>query len=119
MTNPTDSVKLSELEALLAKARFCGPLAYQERSDAYTHIVRSGESGKAFVVQFGQTTDGRQEARARLYAALVNAAPALIAQARSTDDLLSALEAICSEFAQQHPLIKAGREAIARHRRTV
>lgn len=44
-----------------------GPWWYQEKSDAYTHIVRAGEN--RFIAQFTQDTSGVSEANARLTAA--------------------------------------------------
>lgn len=46
------------------------PWRYQEKSDAYTHIVRSGEN--RFVCQFPQGTGGTSEASARHTIACVN-----------------------------------------------
>lgn len=43
-----------------------GPWAYQEESDAYTHIVRAGDR---FLCQLSQDTSGESEANARLMAA--------------------------------------------------
>ncbi len=51
-----------------------GPWRYQEKSDAYTHIVRAGDQ---FLCQFAQGANGEPEANARLVAA--------------TPDLLAAL----------------------------
>ncbi|AVH89984.1 hypothetical protein AL480_03720 [Stenotrophomonas maltophilia] len=50
-----------------------GPWAYQEDSDAYTHIVRG--PGNRFICQLAQTTSAEIEANARLIAA----APELLA----------------------------------------
>jgi hypothetical protein len=50
-----------------------GPWWYQEKSDAYTHIVRTGEN--RFLCQLAQDTSGEAEANARLIAA----APDLLA----------------------------------------
>lgn len=44
-----------------------GPWRYQEKSDAYTHIVR-GPNGR-FMIQFSQDPRGESEANARLTAA--------------------------------------------------
>lgn len=44
-----------------------GPWAYQEDSDAYTHIVRG--PGNRFICQLAQTTSAEIEANARLTAA--------------------------------------------------
>lgn len=44
-----------------------GPWFYQERSDAYTHIVRG--DGNRFITQLAQDTSGEAEANARLIAA--------------------------------------------------
>lgn len=44
-----------------------GPWAYQEDSDAYTHIVRG--PGNRFICQLAQTTSAEIEANARLIAA--------------------------------------------------
>lgn len=44
-----------------------GPWAYQEDSDAYTHIVRG--PGNGFICQLAQTTSAEIEANARLIAA--------------------------------------------------
>ncbi|RIA19703.1 hypothetical protein DFO63_4079 [Stenotrophomonas sp. AG209] len=43
-----------------------GPWAYQEDSDAYTHIVRG--SSNRFICQLAQTTSAEIEANARLIA---------------------------------------------------
>lgn len=58
------------------------PWKYQERSDAYTHIVR-GPSNQ-FIVQFSQDTIGKSEANARLIIQAVN----------NFEPLVQALEAI-------------------------
>lgn len=44
-----------------------GPWAYQEQSDAYTHIVRGPNN--RFICQLDQTTSAETEANARLIAA--------------------------------------------------
>ncbi|EKT4441781.1 hypothetical protein QEK83_002441 [Stenotrophomonas maltophilia] len=57
-----------------------GPWAYQEDSDAYTHIVRGPNN--RFICQLAQTTSSEIEANARLIAAapeLLEAAMAFIA----------------------------------------
>lgn len=59
------------------------PWHYQERSDAYTHIVRAADN--QFVVQMPQDTSGIAEAEARL----ISAAP----------DLLAAVKAMASFWA--------------------
>lgn len=51
------------------------PLVYQEKSDAYTHIVR--DSKGRFVQQFPQDTTGRAEEFARLFAAVPDLLEAL------------------------------------------
>jgi hypothetical protein len=48
-----------------------GPWWYQEKSDAYTHIVRAGEN--RFLCQLAQDTSGESEANAHL----ISAAPEL------------------------------------------
>jgi hypothetical protein len=50
-----------------------GPWTYQERSDAYTHIVRGPNN--SLICQLGQSADPEFEANARLIAA----APQLLA----------------------------------------
>jgi hypothetical protein len=55
-----------------------GPWHYQERSDAYTHIVRGADA--TFICQLAQDTSGRAEADARLIAA----APDLLKEAHRT-----------------------------------
>lgn len=59
--------QIEEMKADMA-AGTQGPWWYQERSDAYTHIVRSGES--RFLVQLGQDTSGVAESNARRIARL-------------------------------------------------
>jgi hypothetical protein len=44
-----------------------GPWRYQERADAYTHIVRA--EGERFICQLAQDKSGEAEANARLIAA--------------------------------------------------
>jgi hypothetical protein len=44
-----------------------GPWAYQEQSDAYTHIVRGPDN--LFICQLSQTTSSEIEANTRLIAA--------------------------------------------------
>lgn len=61
-----------EAAAISAKAVSPGnPWFYQEKSDAYTHIVRVENpalNNSMIVVQMGQRTDGRPEALARHFA---------------------------------------------------
>jgi len=59
-----------KVRQLIAKANLRLPLHYQERSDAYTHIVRG--QGEQFIIQFHQDDTGQAEARARLFALAVN-----------------------------------------------
>lgn len=46
-----------------------GPWAYQENSDACTHIVRHGKNKSFILCQLRQSTGGEAEADARLIAA--------------------------------------------------
>jgi hypothetical protein len=57
-----------------------GPWRYQEGTDAYTHIVRTGEN--RFLCQLAQDTSGVAEANARLIAA----APELLDAILKSDD---------------------------------
>lgn len=126
MTNPeaveapmTDSPELSalveRLRELLAKAEL-GELRYQDASDAYTHILRQGEH--EFVVQFGQSTNPKYEARARLFAEAVNALPTLLA-ALSSAPVAGEAERICREAAawerEQAAKPDAGKKAASNH----
>jgi hypothetical protein len=74
-----------------------GPWRYQEKSDAYTHIVRAGEH--RFICQLPQDTSGKAEADARLIAAapdmlaLLNEAAEFIQPFNRAEDLLDRIEA--------------------------
>lgn len=46
-----------------------GPWRYQEKSDAYTHIVRTGSNGRGFLCQLLPDATGTSEANARLITA--------------------------------------------------
>jgi hypothetical protein len=60
------------------------PWQYQERSDAYTHIIRSGDR---FIAQLTQDSKGRAEADARLIVKAVNAHEILV---KALTDILDA-----------------------------
>lgn len=75
---PTD---IDALQKLLEKATK-GPWAYQEKSDAYTHIVRGPNN--AFICQLQQDRTGAAEANARLIAA----APALLSEVKALREAL-------------------------------
>lgn len=51
------------------------PWRYQENSDAYTHIVRSGDR---FILQLSQDTSGQSEATARFIVRACNSHEALV-----------------------------------------
>ena len=59
------------------------PWRYQEQSDAYTHIVRTGEN--RFLCQLAQDTSGEAEANARLIAAAPDLLAACNAQEEAED----------------------------------
>jgi hypothetical protein len=61
----SDTERIEEIKARL-QAATPGPWEYQERSDAYTHIVRTPPS--RFLCQLSQDTSGVTEANARLIA---------------------------------------------------
>lgn len=63
-----------------------GPWAYQEDSDAYTHIVRG--PGNRFICQLAQTTSAEIEANARLIAAAPELLGALSRAVRETEQFL-------------------------------
>jgi hypothetical protein len=69
-TTPTASPELPDLDHLeaLARAATPGPWAYQEESDAYTHIVRPTHTPGRIVRQYAQDTNGVVEANARFTA---------------------------------------------------
>jgi hypothetical protein len=70
-----DTLKtLMRLEAEATK----GPWTYQEKSDAYTHILRSPHAVGTYVVNFPQGSKGKSEADARFVAAMRNATPWLL-----------------------------------------
>ncbi len=46
-----------------------GPWFYQEKSDVYTHIVRAESNPNGIICSCGQSSDGVDEANARLIAA--------------------------------------------------
>jgi hypothetical protein len=82
MSNPTELLDLDRLEAL-ARAATPGPWAYQEDSDAYTHIVRPTHTPGRIVHHYSQDTSGVVEANARFTAGANPAAVlALITLAR-------------------------------------
>jgi len=84
-TTPTASAELPDLDKLeaLARAATPGPWAYQEESDAYTHIVRPTHTPGRIVRQYAQDTNGVVEANARFTAGANPAAVlGLIALAR-------------------------------------
>jgi hypothetical protein len=64
-----------------------GPWRYQEDADAYTHIVRAGES--RFMCQMTQETSGLAEANARLIAAAPELYEMVQAQHQVIDRLLA------------------------------
>jgi beta-phosphoglucomutase-like phosphatase (HAD superfamily) len=92
-----------------------GPWHYQEKSDAYTHIVRAGE--RRFITQLSQDTSGEAEANARLMAA----APELLESAKSlliwailaanSDNARGALNAIADIRTAVAVIEKAGANA--------
>ncbi|MDN4038683.1 hypothetical protein [Massilia sp. YIM B02443] len=100
MSQPTASPELPDLDHLeaLARAATPGPWAYQEDSDAYTHIVRPVASPGWIIASATQTSKPEGEANGRWIAAANPAAVlALIAlalrakpegEARPTDDNL-------------------------------
>jgi hypothetical protein len=59
---------------------------YQENSDAYTHIVRSGDR---FIFQLSQDTSGEAEATARFIVKAVNSHDALVKALTLAEDVLS------------------------------
>lgn len=69
------------------------PWRYQEKSDAYTHIVRSGDR---FILQLSQDTSGQAEATARFIVRAVNAHAALV---KALTDIIEAN----AEFVRQMP----------------
>lgn len=86
-----------------------GPWTYQERSDAYTHIVRG--PGNEFIVQLSQGRDGKAEARGRFIALARTALPEAIealeqAEAREAErvtllaDVRKALDVVASKRGQ-------------------
>ena len=75
-----------------------GPWWYQEKSDAYTHIIRAGES--RYLGSFSQSDNPEVEANARLAAA----AP----------DLLAALKRIDHDWDGEPEDMQEAREAIAK-----
>jgi len=82
MTNKTELPNLDRLEAL-ARAATPGPWAYQEDSDAYTHIVRPVASPGWIIASATQTSKPEGEANGRWIAAANPAAVlALIQLAR-------------------------------------
>lgn len=92
-----------------------GPWAYQEDSDAYTHIVRGPNN--RFICQLNQTTSAEIEANARLIAA----APDMLSALRSSRDVLArAIKAAApdlfesDEDVNEHLTIKRMDAAIAR-----
>lgn len=72
-----------------------GPWWYQEKSDAYTHIVRSGES--RFLCQLAQDTSGEAEANARLIAAAPETAAELERVREINAELVEALRFYAAE----------------------
>ena len=60
------------------------PWHYQEKSDAYTHIVRSGDR---FILQLSQDTSGEAEATARFIVKAVNSHDALVKALQKIADL--------------------------------
>lgn len=62
-----------------------GPWAYQEDSDAYTHIVRGPNN--RFICQLAQVTSAEIEANARLIAA----APELLAELKRAQDFIDGI----------------------------
>lgn len=79
--------RLRELEAQATK----GPWTYQERSDVYTHILRSEHAAGTYVVSFPQASRCKSEEDARFTAAARNAMPTLLdaiaAQAERIEEL--------------------------------
>ena len=60
------------------------PWRYQEKSDAYTHIVRSGER---FIFQLSQNTNGESEATARFIVKAVNSHDAMVKKLEEIHDI--------------------------------
>jgi len=89
-------LNLDHLEAL-ARAATPGPWAYQEDSDAYTHIVRPAQSPGRIVHHYSQDTSGVVEANARFTAGANPAAVlALIALARRAQPASEATQTACT-----------------------
>lgn len=89
----------------MTKTKFTpGPWRYQEKSDAYTHIVRTSHPER-FLCQLAQDTSGEAEANARLIAA----APELF-QALSEIKLLFQSALLCTNV----ELAKEGMEYVKR-----
>jgi hypothetical protein len=76
MNSPSRSQPMTETPPL--------PWRYQEISDAYTHIVRSGD---LFIFQLSQDTSGKAEATARLIVEAVNNHEALKARIQELEEL--------------------------------
>lgn len=70
-----NAVELAKCVLDAAEKATPGPWWYQEKSDAYTHIIRS--EGNRFILQLSQDRTGRCEADARFIALCREAAPAL------------------------------------------
>lgn len=84
-----------------------GPWSYQEKADAYTHIVRSPTN--RLIVQLAQDTNGTAEANARLIAA----APELL-EACLMVDVLYTSYGLLANSAEAGVMINAVRDAIAK-----
>jgi len=75
----------------MAAAHTPGPWFYQEESDRYTHIVRTGPSkGDKFLLQLSQDPTGTSEANGRLIAAAPELADALLSYVNRARQALSA-----------------------------
>lgn len=98
-TTPTASPELPDLDHLeaLARAATPGPWAYQEDSDAYTHIVRPVASPGWIIASATQTSKPEGEANGRWIAAANPAAVlALIALARRAQPASEATQTACT-----------------------
>ena len=89
-----------KLEALLDAARTAtpGPWFYQEKSDAYTHIIRPSANHGRIVVSFSQHSNGTSEKDAR-DVALANPATiqALVERVAAMEGALTSISADWSD----------------------
>lgn len=100
MSQSPELPDVDRLEAL-ARAATPGPWAYQENSDAYTHIIRPAANPGRIIASGAQTSAAEGEANGRLIAACNPAAVlALIALARRAqpegEDLRAEIEKLIS-----------------------